>query len=89
MKIAIATLAALIAVASVSFADSPAKTTSKTQKLICPITGAPIKSIKDAAGHSVYKGVTYYFCCPMCKPTFDKDPAKAVANMKAGKFGSM
>lgn len=51
--------------------------------MTCPVTGAKIKSIKDAAGHSTYKGVTYYFCCSGCKPLFDKDPAKYVAAMKA------
>ncbi|MBC8205456.1 MAG: YHS domain-containing protein [FCB group bacterium] len=25
---------------------------------------------------STLKGKTYYFCCPACKPKFDKDPAK-------------
>jgi Cu+-exporting ATPase len=29
---------------------------------------------KDAAGTSVYKGVTYYFCAVSCKENFDKDP---------------
>lgn len=25
---------------------------------------------------SIYKDKTYYFCCPGCKPQFDKDPEK-------------
>jgi Cu+-exporting ATPase len=29
---------------------------------------------KDAAGTSIYKGVTYYFCSVSCKENFDKDP---------------
>ncbi len=45
-------------------------------KLVCPVTGEKIASVKDAVGHSVYKGKTYYFCCSGCKPMFDKNPAK-------------
>ncbi|RJO66582.1 MAG: YHS domain-containing protein [Myxococcales bacterium] len=26
--------------------------------------------------HSEYKGKHVYFCCPACKPMFDKDPEK-------------
>ncbi|RJQ52426.1 MAG: heavy metal translocating P-type ATPase [Nitrospiraceae bacterium] len=29
---------------------------------------------KDAAGSSEYKGSVYYFCAPVCKEKFDKDP---------------
>ena len=53
-----------------------------TAVLICPVTGNKIKSVKDAVGHSVYKGKTYYFCCPGCKPKFDKNPAKYIHAMK-------
>jgi Cu+-exporting ATPase len=31
---------------------------------------------KKAAATSVYKGVTYYFCSPGCKKTFDQNPEK-------------
>jgi YHS domain-containing protein len=51
---------------------------AKAAPLICPVTGETIPSVKDAVGHSVYKGKTYYFCCASCKPMFDKDPAKYV-----------
>ena len=50
----------------------------KTVALICPVTGDKIPSIKEAAGHSTYGGKTYYFCCAMCKPQFDKNPAQFV-----------
>jgi YHS domain-containing protein len=50
--------------------------TKKVASLVCPVTGEKIASIKDAQGHSTYKGKTYYFCCPSCKPMFDKNPAK-------------
>ncbi len=48
----------------------------KAAPLICPVTGEAITSVKDAVGSSVYQGKTYYFCCPSCKPLFDKDPQK-------------
>lgn len=71
---------ALIATAAVSgFAATSAHKTKAAVKqapLICPVTGDKIASVKDAVGHSVYKGKTYYFCCPDCKPLFDKNPAK-------------
>jgi Cu+-exporting ATPase len=31
-----------------------------------------------AAGSSVYKGQTYYFCSASCKQKFDKEPEKYV-----------
>lgn len=66
--------------AKVSHAKVAAKAAPKKVKVAdvrCPVTGDKIaaaslsKSLK-----STYKGKTYYFCCPSCKPTFDKNPAK-------------
>lgn len=71
---AVAGLAAVLAIPSVASAP----THKKAVALVCPVTGEKIASIKDAAGHSTYKGKTYYFCCPSCKPMFDKNPAKYV-----------
>lgn len=54
---------------------------------VCPVMGTHVDDIAKAAGKSVYKGKTYYFCCPQCKPKFDKNPAKyvkAVAPKTAG-----
>jgi len=51
--------------------------------LVCPVTGEKIASIKDAAGHSTYKGKTYYFCCSSCKPEFDKNPEKYIKSASA------
>ncbi len=34
---------------------------------------------KDAVGTSTYKGTTYYFCSPVCKEEFDKEP-EAILN---------
>ncbi len=57
---------------------SKVKPAAKPAALVCPVTGEKIASVKDAAGSSVYKGKTYYFCCSSCKPSFDKDPQKYV-----------
>lgn len=79
-------LAAALMVPSGAFAASAKSTPAKTAPkicLVCPITGQKIASIKDAAGHSTYNGVTYYFCCAGCKPVFDKDPAKYVKALQA------
>ncbi len=62
---------------------------AKTSKLICPVTGAKIASVKAAVGHSIYKGKTYYFCCPACKPAFDKRPAYFVQRAAHGNYQKM
>jgi YHS domain-containing protein len=33
---------------------------------------------RKAAAQSAYKGQTYYFCCPGCKASFDREPEKYV-----------
>ena len=45
------------------------------QEVRCPVTGEVVKDPASAA-KSEYKGRTYYFCCPACKPKFDADPEK-------------
>lgn len=40
-----------------------------------PVCGMDVDE-KTAAGKSVYKGQTYYFCAPGCKQAFDRDPEK-------------
>ncbi len=52
--------------------------------LVCPVTHEKITSAKDAVGHSVYQGKTYYFCCTACKPAFDKNPAAYIKSASAG-----
>ncbi|MHB1456028.1 MAG: YHS domain-containing protein [Armatimonadota bacterium] len=54
----------------------PAK--AKTVSATCPVMKSKIPDVKKATGKSVYKGKTYYFCCGMCKPQFDSNPAKFV-----------
>jgi len=78
-------LAAALIIPSGVFASTAKKHPAKASKvvLVCPVTGEKIASIKDAAGHSTYKGKTYYFCCESCKPMFDKDPAKYIKSASA------
>lgn len=90
MKTILLTTAALAALASGALAapNHAAKPAAKTA-LICPVTGDKIASVKAAVGHSAYGGKTYYFCCPECKPRFDKNPAKISKNAAQGKYEKM
>lgn len=93
MKTTFLITAALAVLTPMAFA-APAHTTkaaptAKAAALVCPVTGNKIASAKAAFGHSTYKGKTYYFCCPACKPRFDKAPAKIVANAAKGKYEKM
>ncbi len=58
---------------------------AKNAPLICPVSGETIASPKAAYNSEVYKGKTYYFCCPDCKPAFDKNPSKYVKSAAAHK----
>jgi Cu+-exporting ATPase len=46
-----------------------------------PVCGMRIDP-KEAAGTSVYKGQTYYFCSLGCKKAFEKEPEKYVKAAK-------
>ncbi len=81
----ILTTSAVLALAGATFAAPAAE--AKPAALACPVTGEKIASVKAAAGSSVYKGKTYYFCCSNCKPAFDKNPAKYVKTASAAKAG--
>ena len=85
------TAAALVLVSSAAFAasDHPAKAASKKVALICPVSGTKIASAAKAYNHEAYKGKAYYFCCPECKPAFDKNPGKVIANAAKGKYQPM
>lgn len=61
--------------------------TNEKGQIVCPVTGEVIPDKAKAAGHQVYNGKTYYFCCNMCPPIFKKDPAKW-ADGKAIKEGT-
>jgi YHS domain-containing protein len=41
----------------------------------CPVSGEVFKVGADS-GFATYDGRVYAFCCPECKPDFEKDPAK-------------
>ena len=78
------TTAALAAPISTAKAASAKKTA-----LICPVTGTKIASAASAYSHETYKGKAYYFCCPACKPAFDKNPGKVIADSAKGKYQSL
>ncbi|MGA9770344.1 MAG: heavy metal translocating P-type ATPase [Blastocatellia bacterium] len=46
---------------------------------VCRMTVAP----ESSAGHTDYSGNTYYFCSPLCKQQFDRDPESFLAITKA------
>jgi YHS domain-containing protein len=50
------------------------KAEMSTEQTTCPVSGKPI----DKRYWTMYQGKKVYFCCPMCKPIFDKDPQKYV-----------
>lgn len=54
-----------------SFASKPAAGT----KAICPVMQHEF-TVKADTQFSQYKGRWYAFCCPGCKPKFDKDPSQ-------------
>lgn len=46
----------------------------------CPVMGNEAVVDEDTK-YSEYKGDRYYFCCPGCKPAFEKDPEKYLKKM--------
>jgi len=46
-------------------------------KAICPVMNNEFE-VKPNSKFSEYKGKTYVFCCPGCKPTFEENPEKYV-----------
>ncbi len=48
-----------------------------------PVCGMEVDP-KFAAGKTVHKGQTYYFCSPECKKTFEKNPEKYTMNPAGG-----
>jgi P-type Cu+ transporter len=43
-----------------------------------PVCGMQVDEA-SAAANANHGGKTYYFCCPACKTTFEKDPQKYAA----------
>lgn len=52
--------------------------------MLCPVMGGELQ-ISEKTPYSEYKGKIYYFCCPDCKPNFEKNPEKYIAKIKAEK----
>ena len=49
----------------------------------CQVTGEKVdvaKATETPDLHSDYQGKRYVFCCNDCKPQFEKNPAKYIAN---------
>ena len=91
MKTILLTTAALAALATGAVAaptHAPKPLTAKAA-LVCPVTGTKIASAAKAYAKEDYKGKTYYFCCPACKPAFDKNPGKVIASAAKGKYQAM
>lgn len=89
LTLTIAVLAALTTAALTAPAVPAKSATTKRAALICPVTGTKIASASKAYSHEKYKGKTYYFCCPECKPAFDKNPVKIIADSAHGKYQKM
>jgi len=91
MKTILLTTAALAALTSGAIAapTRAPKPAAARAALICPVTGDKIASPAKAYAKEGYKGKTYYFCCPECKPAFDKNPGKVIANAAKGKYQPM
>ncbi|MBI5400453.1 YHS domain-containing protein [Candidatus Saganbacteria bacterium] len=54
--------------------------TTKAKKAVevrCPVTGDKVNPA-TAMLKTVYKGKTYYFCCPGCPEQFKKNPEKYI-----------
>lgn len=60
-----------VATAPVAFDTTPALGT----KAFCPVSKEAF-TISAKTQMSTYKGKTYAFCCPDCKPEFDANPEK-------------
>lgn len=85
---------AMLLLTSVAFAapDKDKKPAEKT-KISCAVMKDDPVNIKDATAKKMYadyKGNRYFFCCPGCKPKFEKDPASFaksdhIPTPKAGK----
>lgn len=58
-------------------AKSEAVSAAAIEQTVCPMMGTPI----NKAIFTEYKGKKVYFCCPSCKPEFEKDPEKYIAKL--------
>jgi YHS domain-containing protein len=86
MKPLLLTVAALALLPGAALAAPGHPAPTKKAALVCPVSGTEIASAAKAYNHEVYKGKTYYFCCPECKPVFDKNPGKVISDAAKGKY---
>ena len=90
MRALIVAAMAIAALGSPAFAAAGDQHVTQPQAaFVCPVTGNKIVPASKAAGHSSYKGRTYYFCCAGCKPKFDKIPQHYVTNAAHGHYEKM
>jgi hypothetical protein len=88
--IAAAAIAVSLFASAAAFAGPPTKPAAKASpaakktaaKQYCAVTGEELGSMGAVGGSSIYKGKKYLFCCPGCKPQFDKNPAKFAKTAK-------
>ncbi|MBI3944738.1 MAG: YHS domain-containing protein [Armatimonadetes bacterium] len=66
-------LAAAAAVAAGTHRHGGGEQKEGKPALVCPVMKSPV-SADGSGGKSVFRGRTYYFCCPGCKQPFEKDP---------------
>jgi YHS domain-containing protein len=69
---------ALLVASIVSVANAETAREATAQKL-CPIMGGEV----DKSVYVDYRGKRVYFCCPGCKETFLKEPAKYIEQMES------
>ncbi|MHB0912752.1 MAG: hypothetical protein ACYC2Y_04815 [Armatimonadota bacterium] len=60
LVIALVTIVAIVASCK---SEQKTASASASTSAVCPVMGTPIPDTGKAAGKSVYKGKTYYFCC--------------------------
>jgi Cu+-exporting ATPase len=70
---------AALAVPSVLTVTSKDSGQSATAVLVRDVVCNMRIDAATAAGTSVYEGVTYYFCAPVCKQRFDANPLRFLA----------
>jgi Cu(I)/Ag(I) efflux system membrane fusion protein len=60
-----------------SAADKQQQGDPVAEQTLCPVMGEKI----DKDIFTEYKGKKIYFCCPACKPKFEKDPEKYISKL--------
>ncbi|MCE5187364.1 MAG: YHS domain-containing protein [Planctomycetaceae bacterium] len=61
----------------ISDVTADASVAAETEQTACPVMGGAIN--KEI--FTEYQGKKVYFCCPACKPEFEKDPEKYLSKL--------